>query len=208
MCVHASGSVWVWNHDGWAAEEQRAGDCVHRRAVRLHPSPLNAAAAAAPRLRDTMLTSQWILGDLSCQVAGFKPREDAIHNSILILYPDPFISPFIYCFSVLHYSYSHFVLLSLCFRLPAFPRVFISSLRRHFSTFLSVPWTPSLISTCSFTFKFTSSQRTVKMRQHAFFLQPRCKTFLYVGMFWCDSPARTLYKSVSFISHVRLGRSS
>lgn len=90
MCVHASGSVWVWNHDGWAAEEQRAGDCVHRRAVRLHPSPLNAAAAAAPRLRDTMLTSQWILGDLSCQVAGFKPREDAIHNSILILYLSSF----------------------------------------------------------------------------------------------------------------------
>lgn len=111
MCVHASGSVWVWNHDGWAAEEQRAGDCVHRRAVRLHPSPLNAAAAAAPRLRDTMLTSQWILGDLSCQVAGFKPREDAIHNSILILYLSSF-------YLVLHLLLFTFTLLLFPFCSP------------------------------------------------------------------------------------------
>lgn len=83
MCVHAFSSVWVLNHDGWQGEEQRARVCVHRDSVHLHPSPVNAAAAPL-RLWDTLLTSQWILGDLSCGVTEFKPRMYAIHNSIFI----------------------------------------------------------------------------------------------------------------------------
>lgn len=61
--VHA----WVWNHDGWCLEEQRAWVRVHQDSVHLHPSPVNAAAAALT-LWDTLLTSLWILGDLSCGV--------------------------------------------------------------------------------------------------------------------------------------------
>lgn len=84
MCVHAFSSVWVLNHDGWQGEEQRARVCVHQDTVHLHPSPVNAAAAPL-RLWDTLLTSQWILGDLSCGVTEFKPRMYAIHNSIFIV---------------------------------------------------------------------------------------------------------------------------
>lgn len=61
--VHA----WVWNHDRWCLEEQRAWVRVHQDSVHLHPSPVNAAAAALT-LWDTLLTSLWILGDLSCGV--------------------------------------------------------------------------------------------------------------------------------------------
>lgn len=203
MCVHASGSVWVWNHDGWAAEEQRAGDCVRRRAVRLHPSPLNAAAAAAPRLRDTMLTSQWILGDLSCQVAGFKPREDAVHNSILILY----LSSFYLALHLLLFSFT-LLLFPFCSPISLFsPSCFSTCLYlRSAKTFLHLP-VGSLDAITHF-HVFFHFQRTVQTRQHAFSLQPQRKTVLEVGMFWCDSPTTTLYRSVRFISHVHLGTSS
>lgn len=130
MCVHAYGSVWVWNHDGWRGEEQRAAGCVHQDSVHLHPSPVNAAAAAL-RLWDTLLMSQWILGDSSCRVAEFKPCMYAIHNSIFIL---PFA--FIFC------SFSSFLYLDhSCLLLsPSFIRSSLALLLSHFPPILSPPF--------------------------------------------------------------------
>lgn len=114
MCVHASSGVWVWNHDGWPGEEQRAWHGVHGHSVHLHPSPVNAAAAAL-RLWDTLLMSQWILGDLSCGVTEFRPWQNALHASILFFLlafvSIPLLPPFMaFCFFRLH---SHFLDLAL-----------------------------------------------------------------------------------------------
>lgn len=84
MCVHVFSRRRLWNHDGWRGEEQRARDCVHQDSARLHPSPANAAAAAL-RLWDALLTSQWILGDLSYRFSEFTPRMCAAHTHICVL---------------------------------------------------------------------------------------------------------------------------
>lgn len=104
-CVHASSSVWLYNHDWW---EQRARGCVHPN-ISIH------LLLIQQRLWDTLLTSQWILGDFSCRDTEFKPCMYAIRNPILIisyalLFPFPFSfhSLSSYCFPsfplLLHYS--------------------------------------------------------------------------------------------------------
>lgn len=64
MHVHVLGRLWVLNHDGSASREQGAQDCVHRRSKHLHPSPVNAAAAAvrgSGTLSDVPMNPGWFI---------------------------------------------------------------------------------------------------------------------------------------------------
>lgn len=142
-CIGQRMSLESWWMSGWRAKSRRL--CTPPPYVFIHLRLMQQ-----PRQRRGSGTlcwrpnESWVIYHVKSQ--GSSPARTPYTTPSWFFISHPFISSFIYCFSLLHYSYSHFVLLSLCFRLPAFPCVFISSLRRHFSTFPSVPWTPSLIS--------------------------------------------------------------